>query len=117
MALWWSVLAGGTLLVTLSGAATKARASRGRRIPRLGLLPPRHTRPSTGALAGLFIGIFSMTLGAMRLSETDGRYFAYFGGAAAVALLAQAVMAWRHNRRLPSPSPQGPLAEDGLRSR
>jgi hypothetical protein len=48
----------------------------------------------------LFIGILLMTLAAGRLSESDGSYFAYFGGAAAVSLLVQATVSWRHNHRL-----------------
>jgi hypothetical protein len=53
-------------------------------------------------MAALFSGIFLMTLAAGRLSEPDGSYFAYFGGAAAASLLVQAIAGWRHNHRLSS---------------
>jgi hypothetical protein len=51
-------------------------------------------------MAGLAVGIFLMTLAAGQLSETNAGYFAIFGGAAALALLVQAVLVWWHNQRL-----------------
>jgi hypothetical protein len=53
-------------------------------------------------MAALFSGIFLMTLAAGRLSESDGSYVAYLGGAAACSLLVQAIAGWRHNHRVPS---------------
>jgi hypothetical protein len=51
-------------------------------------------------MAGLFIAIFLMTFAAGRLSEPEGNSLAYFGGAAAVSLLVQAMIVWRHNHQL-----------------
>ena len=97
--LWWPALAAGTLLLTVSGLASTTRGFRGRRVPRLGFFPPRHSRPPRWAMVALFIGILLMTLAAGGLSESDGCYFAYFGGAAALSLLVQATVTWRHNHR------------------
>ncbi len=63
-------------------------------------------------MAGLFVGILLMTVAAGRLSETDGSYFAYFGGAAVVSLLVQALAGWRHNHRLRPDSDQEALSEE-----
>ena len=63
-------------------------------------------------MAALFVGIFLMTLAAGRLSETDGSYLAYFGGAAVVSVLLQALAGWRHNHRLEPASDQEALPEE-----
>jgi hypothetical protein len=68
-------------------------------------------------MAALFSGIFLMTLAAGRLSEPDGSYFAYFGGAAAASLLVQAIAGWRHNHRLPSDTDGEALPEETAGSR
>ena len=57
-------------------------------------------------MVALFIGILLMTVAAGRLSETDGSYYAYFGGAAVVSLLVQAMAGWAHNHRLAPDAPK-----------
>jgi hypothetical protein len=103
---WWSVLAVGTVLLTLSSVASVGRHFTGRRIPRLGFVPPRATRPSRWLLAGLCAGLFLMAFAAGRLSETAGSYLAYFGGAVAVSVLVQAAAAVPHNHRLRAARPR-----------
>ncbi len=61
-------------------------------------------------MAGLCVGIFLMSVAAGRLSETDGSYFAYFGGAAVVSLLLQAMAGWLHNHRLAPDATRGSTA-------
>ena len=65
-----------------------------------------------GRYGGLFIGLLLMTVGAGRLSETDGSYLAYFGGAAVVSLLVQALAGWRHDHRLGPDTDQEELLEE-----
>ena len=64
-------------------------------------------------MAGLFVGIHLMTVAAGRLSETDGSYYAYFGGAAVVSLLVQAMAGWGHNHRLAPDAAREALPENG----
>jgi hypothetical protein len=111
MALWWLLLAAGTLLLVLSGVVAVTRAFSGRRVPRLGFFPPRRTDASWWASAGLAVGIFLMALSAGQLSETSAGYFTYFGGAAAVALLVQSVLVSWHNRRLAPESDQDAMSK------
>jgi hypothetical protein len=99
MALWWSALVVGTLLLVSSGVVVTIRAFRGRPVPRLGFFPPRRTHRPWWTSAALFVGIFLMSLSAGQLSEGTGGYLAYFGGAALVAAVVQAVVVWWHNRR------------------
>jgi len=100
MALWWLLLAAGTLLLSVSGVLAVTRAFRGRRLPRLGFFPPRRTDAPWWAMAGLVVGIFLITLAAGQLGETSAGYFTLVGGAVALTVLVQAVLVSWHNQRL-----------------
>ncbi len=99
-ALWWSALVLGTVLLVLAWVVPTIRQFRGRRVPRLGIAPPRGSGTPWWTWAALGGGIFLMSLASGQLSESvGGGNLAYFAGACAVALLVQTIaIAW-HNRQ------------------
>ena len=109
MALWWFLLAVGTLLAIVLGAIVVTRSSEGRRIPRLGALTGRQDDAPRWARVGLMIGFFLMAFASGMQTETFPGYLAVFGSATAVAALAQTVVVAKHNRRL-APGSHGDAA-------
>ena len=111
VAVWWSALVAGTLLLASSGVRTRMRAAEGRRIPRHGFFVPRPTHSPWWTMADLMVAIFLVNLAAGQLSETSGGHFAYLGCAVAAAALLQAAAVWRHNGRLHTESRHGESSE------